>query len=186
MSSPAPEVWLPRGRGPRRPSLCGGRPALTRAWRTVRARSRKAGASETAAAHGRPSGSRALRPGRTRKVGRAQRPQGTVPGQHLLSPFLLLRHESHNIQVATLERAVQGTLTMFCSHHLCPVPGHFTLQRSPSPLAVIPAPGHCWSASVSGHGEMQCLCFRVRLCSLSIFQAHPRRTVGQNVIPVHG
>ncbi|XP_030165062.1 potassium voltage-gated channel subfamily KQT member 2 isoform X7 [Lynx canadensis] len=53
--------------GPRRPRPSAGHPVLTRVWRTVPARCRRAGASGTAAGHARPSGSRAPRPDRTQK-----------------------------------------------------------------------------------------------------------------------
>lgn len=94
MSSPAPAAWLPRARGPLRPRPSGGRPAPTRAWRTAQARCPRAGASESAAARGRPSAPGALLPGRTRKVGRAALELGFVVLElHAMGPhgLVLLR-----------------------------------------------------------------------------------------------
>lgn len=77
----------------------------TRAWKTVQARYLRAGASGTAAVHGRPSGARALRHGRTQKVGQvchcwgpaASRAHPQLQAHFIRFFFIEVKFTSHKI-----------------------------------------------------------------------------------------
>lgn len=150
MSSPAPEAWLPRGRGLPRPRRSGGPPVLIRVSTTAQARCPRAGASVIAAEHARLSESRVLHPGRTQKVRQHHPPQGWwllgEGRQHLAivhkwksvgagSPHSY-SFKRYHVRRATLAHIVSSAS---CNSITCSATSADNAEEALSPLDVTPA-----------------------------------------------